>query len=527
MKKVLTKLKPTSFEDIVAVNALYRPGPMEYIPTYIARKHGLEHVTYPHPDLTAILQNTYGVLVYQEQIMQIAHTIAGFSLGEADILRRAVSKKQEDILAEQKEAFMQGCVNNGYEEAVAEEIFAWIVKFSNYGFNRSHAVAYSKIAYQLAYLKAHYPADFFAELLSSAAGQHDKVMTYIKEVEARNLTVLPPSVNRSFHMYTVEKKAIRMGLSAIKGIGHQIVQEVMSARKEALFKNLFDFCMRVSLRIVNRQALELLILSGAFDDMHSNRASLLASIDKAMEQGELFREFRDQSSLFHEQIELEANYVVMEDLTVMKKLADEKELLGIYVSSHPLASYRDKLRNQGYVTMAKAVQMIGSRHVRGAAIVQSVKIIRTKRGDSMAFLTVGDETNDMEAVVFPDVFRNSRSLLTEESFVMFEGKIESRNNRIQWLISKIEPLAALTENNSRMERLFIKISRQNSEDALNAIMQLAKTYPGGIPVILYTVETRETFQLEDRYDVNPVFACMEKLREYFGKENVVLEKSTD
>lgn len=526
MKKVLTKLKPTSFEDIVAVNALYRPGPMEYIPTYIARKHQQERVTYPHPDLAAILQNTYGVLVYQEQIMQIAHKIAGFSLGEADILRRAVSKKQEDLMAEQKEAFVQGCVKNGYDETVAEEIFVWIVKFSNYGFNRSHAVAYSKIAYQLAYLKAHYPADFFAELLSSATGQQDKVTTYIKEAGIWNLNILPPSINASFHMYTVEKQAIRMGLLAIKGIGNQVVQEIVRIRKDGWFKNLFDFCMRVSLRIVNRQALELLVLSGAFDDIYSNRASLLASINKAMEQGELFREFQGQSFLFYKQIELEANYVVMEDLSIMTKLADEKELLGIYVSSHPLVSYRNTLRNKGYVTMAKANQMVGTRRVRSVAIIQSVKTIRTKRGDSMAFLTIGDETGDMEAVVFPDVFRITRSLLIEEIFVMLEGKIESRNNGVQWLVSHIDHFEVDIENNIRTERLFIKVSEQNGEAALNAIMQTTKAHPGGVPIILYTIETRQAFQLEDRYDVNPVPACMKELRDYFGKENVVLEKST-
>src|SRR5699024_9016708 len=196
------------------------------------------------------------------------------------------------------------------------------------------------------------------------------------------------------------------------------------------------------------QALELLILSGAFDDIYSNRASLLASIDKAMEQGELFREFQDQSTLFENQIELEANYIAMEDLTIMTKLTDEKELLGIYVSSHPLVSYRKKLRNKGYVTIAKAVQMAGTRHVKGDVIVQSVKTIRTKRGESMAFLTVGDETGDMEAVVFPDVFRDSRSLLTEENFVRIEGKIESRHNRMQWLVSRIDPFEAVMKNDA-------------------------------------------------------------------------------
>src|SRR5699024_4347759 len=197
----------------------------------------------------------------------------------------------------------------------------------------------------------------------------------------------------------------------------------------------------------------------------------------------------------------------MEDLTIMTKLTDEKELLGIYVSSHPLVSYRKKLRNKGYVTIAKAVQMAGARHVKGVVIVQSVKTIRTKRGESMAFLTVGDETGDMEAVVFPDVFRDSRSLLTEENFVRIEGKIESRHNRMQWLVSRIDPFEAVKENDADQERLFIKLIGQNSEEALNVLLQTARAYTGGAPGILYTVKPGQAFPLEDRYDVSPIAAC--------------------
>ena len=246
MKQVLTSLKPTSFEDIVAVNALFRPGPMDFIPVYIARKHGKEQVTYPHPDLKPILEKTFGVLVYQEQIMQIANRIAGFTLGEADILRRAVSKKKQDMMDAQKKAFIDGCLTKGYDLPVAEEIFSWIVKFSNYGFPRSHAVAYSKISYQLAFLKAHYPASFFAELLSSTRNQQEKWIAYMQELKSMGLELLPPNINRSFGKYTVEKNQIRMGLSSIKGVGNQSIAEIIRVRKDGPFKNLFDFCLRVS-----------------------------------------------------------------------------------------------------------------------------------------------------------------------------------------------------------------------------------------------------------------------------------------
>src|SRR5699024_2632383 len=264
MKNVLKRLKPTKFDDIVAVNALYRPGPMDYIPVYIDRKRERQQTTYPHPDLKAILKMTYGVLIYQEQIMLIANKIAGFSLGDADILRRAVSKKKVELMDEQKDAFITGCRRNGYSQDVAEEIFEWIVKFSNYGFPRSHAVAYSKIAYQLAYFKTHFPAYFYAELLSSIRNQQQKIRSYIQEIKSMRIRIYQPSVNDIFGKYTVEKDAIRMGLMAIKGIGYQVVTEIIQKRKDGAFNSLFDFCLRISTKIINRKALELLIIGGAF-----------------------------------------------------------------------------------------------------------------------------------------------------------------------------------------------------------------------------------------------------------------------
>ena len=525
MKQVLTELKPTEFEDIVAVNALYRPGPMDFIPTYINRKFNREKVSYPHPDLKPILEKTYGVLVYQEQIMQIANKIAGFSLGQADILRRAVSKKKQDVMDEQKEAFINGCLENGYSIKVAEEIFGWIVKFSNYGFPRSHAVAYSKISYQLSYLKAHYPENFFAELLSSTASQQDKVQVYIKEMREMNLQLAPPSINQSFGKYSVEQNKIRMGLLTIKGIGNQVASEILRVRKDGgKFKNLFDFCLRVSLKIVNRASIEQLILAGAFDETYSNRASLLASVDQALEQGDLFKEFNDQVNIFQDKIELEENYVSIEDFSQAKKLADEKELLGIYISDHPLKRYRNKLRGNGFVTLKNAEKQIGQRNVKSASIIQTIKTIRTKRGDPMAFITLSDETSDMEAVIFPDVFRDVSRWLEEEILVMVEGKIESRNNKIQWLISRI---AAFDENilhSIQQSRLFIKLTDQKSDIALGKINTIANQFPGSVPIIIHQEKQKKTYQLANDYSIHPNHECMQAFRNYFGKDNVVLKK---
>ncbi|WP_100012088.1 DNA polymerase III subunit alpha [Lentibacillus sediminis] len=524
MKQVLTGLKPTSFEDIIAVNALYRPGPMEFIPTYIQRKFGKEKVTYPHPDLEPILARTYGVLVYQEQIMQIAHQIAGFSLGQADILRRATSKKKQAEMDEQKEAFIQGCRENGYREAVAEEIFDWIVRFSNYGFNRSHAVAYSMISYQLSYLKAHYPANFFAALMSSIANQQEKVAAYIKEIKEMDIPLRSPSINKSFGRFSVEGSTIRMGLLAIKGIGGQVIREIIRVRKNGPFKDLFDFCLRVPLSVVNRSSLETLIMAGTFDEVYSNRASLLASVDGAIEQGELFREFNEQSSLFQEQIDLEASYVEMEDLGLMRKLADEKELLGVYISSHPLKEMRRRLRENGLITLTEAAKLVGKRHVKSAAVIQTIKTIRTKRGDAMAFLTIGDETGEMEAVMFPELYRETNRWLEEEMLVLVSGKIESRNGKVQWQLATIQPLEENSLEKEPQPRLFIRLSNESHEDALEELKGIAAAHPGSTPVIIFDQETKKAYKLANNYFVEPNHACMQSLKSYFEKENVVLQK---
>ncbi|WP_249870884.1 DNA polymerase III subunit alpha [Oceanobacillus saliphilus] len=524
MKQVLNRLKPTAFEDIVAVNALFRPGPMDFIPVYIARKHGKEQVTYPHRDLQPILEKTFGVLVYQEQIMQIAHKIAGFTLGEADILRRAVSKKKQDVMDTQRKAFIDGCLNNGYSLEVAEEVFSWIVKFSNYGFPRSHAVAYSKISYQLAYLKAHYPANFFAELLSATRNQQEKLNAYIQELRAMDIDIMPPTINRSYGKYTVEGTSIRMGLSSIKGIGNQSIAEIIRARKDGPFKNLFDFCLRVSPKLVNRATLENLIIAGTFDETHANRASLLASIDQAMEQGELFSEFSGQPSLFQNKIELEADYIDMDDFSQVRKLADEKELLGIYISSHPLKDYRKRLRASGHIALKYAEKLVGKRNVKSTVIIQSIKTIRTKRGDRMAFLTLGDENSEIDGVVFPDLFRDVSRFLEEEMIISISGKVESRNNKLQWVIDTLKPFNEAELIEQPDQRLFIKVTSSTSGNALNKIGQISGKYPGGTPVIIYDEDKKQSYQLTDEYFVHTEQDCLKELNLHFGRENVVLKK---
>lgn len=520
MKRVLARLQPTAFEDIVAVNALYRPGPMEFIQVYIDRKHQRERAVYPHPDLQAILQPTYGVLIYQEQIMQIAHKIAGYSLGQADLLRRAISKKNKHIIMEQKESFIQGCLQNGYHQKVGEQLFHWIMKFSNYGFPKSHAVAYSKISYQLAFLKTYYPTHFFAELLNSALNQQKKSRLYLQELKGMQVNIYPPSINKSFGKYTVEDGGIRTGLLAIKGIGYQVVNAIIQVRKQGPFKHLFDFCLRVPLKVVHRKMIEQLILAGAFDETYSNRASLLASLDSAMEQGELFKEFVGQSSLFQNELQLETSYEEIEDFSQVKKLATEKELLGMYISSHPLQHYRKKLRKKGYVTANDAKQRSDRMNVAIIAIIQAVKTIRTKRGDRMAFITLNDETDDIEAVVFPDLYRKTSKWLREEMFVTAHGQIEKRNDRKQVLLHTIEPFDEA--NLQQPEHLFIKLTNQSRDEALNFIKRLTQKHPGQMPIIVYDPQSKRAYRLHEDYLFYPDEVCLQALYEYFGTQNIVM-----
>ncbi|MRG87689.1 DNA polymerase III subunit alpha [Salinibacillus xinjiangensis] len=526
MKKVLKDLKPTQFEDVVAVNALFRPGPMEFIPNYIDRKHGREKVSYPHQDLKPILEKTYGVLVYQEQIMQIANQFAGYSLGEADLLRRAVSKKKKEVLEAEKEKFISGCLKKGYPQDVANEIYDWIVAFANYGFNRSHAVAYSMVSYRLAYLKAHYPSYFFAALLSSVSYDQDKVKQYSRETKNFSLKILSPSINQSHGVFTVEgQNSIRMALSVIKGVGKQAIDAILEARKKGPFRSLFDFCQRIPLKVVNRTVIESLILAGAFDETGKHRATLLASIDQAIEQGELFGGIDDQESFFSGELFLESSYTETEPFPLLKVLSFEKEVLGMYVSSHPLSTFRDKLRKNGYLPIRQLkVNQVGKK-VKGVVAIQSVKVIRTKRGDQMAFVTLGDETDEMEGVIFPNLYRDINRWLDEEILIYLEGKIEMRNERLQWNIQHaqlFEPDQFKTEEVKR--RMYIQFLDKNERQQLQFLQQVATEYPGNVPVIVHSNRKHETYQLTSQYNVNPNHECMKKLKNYFGNDFVVLKQ---
>jgi DNA polymerase-3 subunit alpha len=526
MKKVLTRLKPTRFEDIVAVNALYRPGPMENIPLFIDRKHGLQPVIYPHPDLKPILENTYGVIVYQEQIMQIASQMAGFSLGEADLLRRAVSKKKKEVLDLERDHFVQGALNKGYAVPLANEIYDLIVRFANYGFNRSHAVAYSMIAYQLAYLKVHYPVFFMAGLLSSVIGNESKISQYILESKQMGIKILPPSVNNSGFTFLVENEGIRYSLGAIRGVGAMALKEIFRARKMKKFADLFDFCVRVSSKAVNRKTLEALVHSGSFDGFGEDRAVYLASLDVAIEHAQLVKPSDSiQFDLFEEEEFFpKPNYVKVDPIKSEIKLSLEKEILGIYLSDHPVSSYEKALKKQG----SKSLSDFMKGNIRGAVgvYITSVNKIRTKKGEAMAFLNVSDETGELEAVIFPETYRKSSQLIEQGNLIVIEGKSEERSGKQQFIIQKATALESWIEASKKdFPVLYLKIQKEKQEPPLlQQVNMLLKNYRGETDVVLYYEGINKTVKLMKENNVTASIELLQKLKQLLGSSNVILRE---
>ncbi|MRX71744.1 DNA polymerase III subunit alpha [Bacillus lacus] len=527
MRSVLRRLGPTSLEDITAVNALYRPGPMENIPLFIDRKHGRKEVHYPHADLAPILMNTYGVIVYQEQIMEIASKLAGFTLAEADILRRAVSKKEKTVLDMERKRFVSGCIQKGYTEETGNRVYDLIVKFANYGFNRSHAVAYSMIACQLAYLKAHYPLFFMAALLTSVSGNEDKVSQYIREARQSGIEVLPPSINSSEYPFLVEQEGIRYSLAAIKNVGISAVKDIFEARRQKLFEDLFDFCIRVSSRSVNRRTLECLILSGAFDEFGMGRASLLASLDIALEHAELLKPADgDQIDFFKdEEFMLKPKYVEVENFGLEEKLRFEKEALGLYFSSHPAERHRSRFLRAGAVEIAEVHKMHSGKHLKLGAFITKVRTIRTKKGDSMAFLAISDESGDMEAVAFPSAFGRLATLLQQGEVVLLEGKLDIRDEREQFIIEKAQLPEKLAGDEGT---LFLKASEEVQQSGkLSEVKRILKKYSGRVAVYLYYENSKKTIQLPSEFHIQPSQACLEELKGLLGSDHVVLKENME
>lgn len=437
MRGALAQIKPTAFGDIVAVNALFRPGPMEFIPLYARRKHGQEKMEAIHPILEPILSETYGIIVYQEQIMQIASRMAGFTLGEADLLRRAVSKKKREILDEERIHFTQGAVKKGFAQSEASEVYDLIVRFADYGFPKSHAVAYSMISYQLSYMKTHYAVYFYAALLANSAGNAEKTGQLLQEIKDKGIPVLPPSVQKSRYSFSVEEGKIRVGLNAVKGVPGSAVKAVLNARKEGPFSSLYAIAERISALHFTRKAFEPLVKAGAMDDFEQDRAVLLASLDSAVKHAELVKP-DEEPGLFDEMGSsfMNPKYVKASPIPETLKLDYEKEALGFYLSTHPLAREKQS-RNKPYTDLKALKNIQDRKSVTVLGMIEDVKRIRTKKGDAMAFVSLQDDTGQASATLFPAEYAKYNHLLDSHSILEVQGTIENRNHKTSIICKSI------------------------------------------------------------------------------------------
>lgn len=435
MKNLIRKMQPKCFEDIVASLALYRPGPMENIPLYLERRNHPELVNYIHPDLKWILENTFGVMIYQEQIMQVATALAGFSLAKADILRKAISKKKGEELAKLQQEFIQGAIAKGYDQKLAIEVYELIKKFANYGFNRSHSVAYGMIVYQLAYLKANYPLYFFNSLLNSVIGADTKTKEYVFEAKKRKIQILLPSVNTSGVTYLIEQTSLRFPLTGIKGVGAAIASPIMEERKRhGKYLDFFDFVARMAKYRIAKKSIETLIYAGALDEFEFNRISMIASLDDAIRYGELVKiEDQDQILLDFDLVSKPAMTLIRENRTI--RAEKERDYLGFYLTTHPIAELRTKLDP----SLVPFVSMRNKRgYVKFICQVERCKQHRTKNGHLMMFVVASDETGKFDLVCMPNIYDLHVQDLVKGNYLYVEGVIDKENSCLVKKITKIE-----------------------------------------------------------------------------------------
>jgi len=494
MRSLLMKMKPEVFSDLIALVALYRPGPLEsgMVDQFVDTKHGRMIAQYPLPQLEPILKETYGVIVYQEQVMKIANVLASYSLGDADNLRRAMGKKKAEVMAAEKEKFLAGAAKNNIPVEKAEYIFDLMAKFAGYGFNKSHSAAYALIAYQTAYLKAHYPAQFMAALLSCDVNNTDKVVRYITECQDHEIEVLPPDINESNKDFTVINDRIRFGLAAVKNVGGSALDSIMEERaSDGPYKSLEDLCNRVDSRKVNRRVIESLIKAGAFDSLGARRSQLFAVLDQALEQAQSSQrdKLSGQISLFavmpEEQV-TKSSTIELPDIaewTAKEKLAFEKETVGFYITGHPLDNYRQEIRSVADTDISGLAEWGDNQPVRVGGLVREYKEHKSKKGDRMAFITLEDTAGAVEVVVFPEAFAKSGHLLTgdEPLIVLGTAKQEERGAKI--IAESVDRLADARIKYTCGASILLHADRM-SRQKLESLKNRVREHHGPCPVSL-------------------------------------------
>ena len=588
MTNFMKELKPDSLEDIIAGVSLYRPGPMDQIPRYIANKKDPEHAVYTHPALKPILEVTYGCMVYQEQVMQIVRDLAGYSLGRADLVRRAMGKKKLDVMAKEREIFINGqvdeegnvivpgCVRNGIDEASANKIFDEMAEFAKYAFNKSHAAAYAVVSYQTAYLKAYYPEEFMAATLNSFLGNLDKVPYYIEECKRLNIEILRPNINHSDTKFTVDDGKIRFGLGSIKNVGIAAVNALVEERrKNGEYKSFTDFCERIQEEAVNKKCIESLIKAGAFDEFEQTRSTLMASFEEIIDSisDSSKKNFKGQVSMFdlgssneEEENDLEKlkyTYHTLKEYSDKELLSMEKEMLGIYISGHPLAELKDQIEAQTNISTLKIregleeLEQTGNlpfrdgQNVKFAGIINSIKKKYTKNNKIMAFVNIEDLYGNMEVIVFENAYQTAGASLMEENIVLVEGRLSIReeDENVTIIASKIESLplgtlasaqvipnshsfegltrtngssvpfgASQTDNTRKILSINITNLTEEQKDKLRGALKFFAGDRNNVPV--------QIINGENKMPAGGIFLngnTLEQIEEIVGKENINLE----
>lgn len=537
MTDLVQRLKPDCFEDVIALLALYRPGPLEsgMVDMYVRRKHGEERVAFEHPLLQPILAETKGVILYQEQVMRIANRLAGFSLNEADSLRKAMGKKKPEILAKFREKFVVGCGKNGVSEAIATKLWEDIEKFAGYGFNKSHSTAYALISFQTAWLKAHYPVEFVCALLSSEIGNTDKIVDYVDLARRMGIEILPPDANRSEARFTVEGKSVRFGLGAIKNVGFRAIESIVAAReKDGPFADLFAFCERIDVHLNNKATIESFVEAGVFDSWGRTRASLFAAVPDALETGSSAQSDRraGQLGLFGAKGVAPAPKVRLSDVPEWpekEKLAREKEMLGIYLTGHPLRPWAEVLRRFSSTTSRKAGALPPKAEVTVGGLVKSVRILVAKAGrsagESFAAIVLEDLDGTLPAIVFSKEFKQFGARIAADSVVFLRGTVDVRRDAPQLVVSEIIPI----EDAERLLTKSVRVALDSATVPAEKLVDLRRAleaHPGEVPVVL-EVTTREGAKAVVRtggaFRVQPGSRLRETIERILGSGSVTFQ----
>ncbi len=530
MRDILVRLAPEDFTDIIALVALYRPGPLEsgMVENFIQAKHGKIPVTFELEELRPILGPTYGIILYQEQVMKIANVLANYSLGEADILRRAMGKKKPEVMAAQRERFMKGARENKIDPRKASHIFDLMEKFAGYGFNKSHSAAYAMIAYQTAYLKANYPVEFMAALLNSVHGDTDNILKLINECREHNIEILPPDVNASEDNFTVKGNKIRFGLAAVKNVGHGAVSAIISTRKaQGLFKSIYDFCERVPSSQVNRRVIENLVKCGAFDSIHPERSRVYAALGDAIERGQqLDKEQRgSQLSLFGFMgIESNAEEELPEvaEWDMKQRLAFEKEALGFYVSGHPMDSIEGEVSHICTVTTDTILNERDGAQVVICGLLTLIREITTKKGERMGFINLEDRYGAMEVVAFPEVYEKILPKLGVDEPSVLVGQYQRDENKGKIIAFRVLSLDEAQSEAIRSLGIYLNGNRTD-EKIITRIKHILQSSPGECPVIVHVLipgHSETIIALDGELKVNPTGELLSELRKLLGTEKV-------